>query len=46
MLAGYDKLQTLADGRLEMVIPGHDAEVMKRYPPSRPELKGVSVRLD
>ncbi len=33
MLAGYDKLKKLADGRVEMVIPGHDAEVMKRYPP-------------
>jgi glyoxylase-like metal-dependent hydrolase (beta-lactamase superfamily II) len=46
MLAGYDKLQKLADGRLEMVVPGHDAEVMKRYPPSRDDLKGVAVRLD
>ncbi|HEY6718687.1 MAG TPA: hypothetical protein VI232_20275 [Reyranella sp.] len=46
MLAGYDKLQKMADGRLEMVVPGHDAEVMKRYPASTPELKGVSVRLD
>ena len=46
MLAGYDKLQKLADGRLEMVVPGHDAEVMKRYPASTHDLKGVSVRLD
>jgi glyoxylase-like metal-dependent hydrolase (beta-lactamase superfamily II) len=46
LLAGYDKLQKLADGRLEMVVPGHDAEVMKRYPPSRDDLKGVAVRLD
>jgi glyoxylase-like metal-dependent hydrolase (beta-lactamase superfamily II) len=46
MLAGYDKLQKLADGRLEMVVPGHDAQVMTRYPASTPELKGVSVRLD
>jgi hypothetical protein len=45
-LAGYDKLQKLADGRIEMVVPGHDAEVMKRYPASREDLKGVSVRLD
>jgi len=27
-------------------VPGHDAEVMKRYPPSRDDLKGVAVRLD
>jgi len=46
MLAGYDKLQKLADGRLEMVVPGHDAEVMKRYPASRKDLEGISVRLD
>ena len=46
MLAGYDKLKKLADGRVDMVIPGHDAEVMKRYPASKPGLEGVSVRLD
>ena len=46
MLAGYDKLKKLADGRVEMVIPGHDAEVMKRYPASGKGLEGVSVRLD
>lgn len=27
MLAGYDKLKKLADGRGEMVIPANDAEV-------------------
>ena len=37
---------SLADGRVEMVIPGHDAEVMVRYPASGPGLEGVSVRLD
>ena len=46
MLAGYDKLTKLADGRIEMVVPGHDAEVMKKYPASRDDLKGISVRLD
>jgi hypothetical protein len=46
MLAGYDKLKKLADGRVEMVIPGHDAEVMVRYPASGKGLEGVSVRLD
>jgi len=46
MLAGYDKLEKLAEGRLEMVVPGHDAEVMKRYPSSRNDLKGIAVRLD
>jgi hypothetical protein len=46
MLAGYDKLKKLAEGRIDMVVPGHDAEVMKRYPPSKPELAGWAVRLD
>ena len=46
MLAGYDKLLKLADGRLEIVVPGHDAQVMKRYPASRKDLEGISVRLD
>ncbi|HTB39777.1 MAG TPA: N-acyl homoserine lactonase family protein, partial [Reyranella sp.] len=46
MLAGYDKLQKLADGRLDMVVPGHDAAVMKRYPASSKDLEGISVRLD
>ena len=40
MLAGYDKLKKLADDRIEMVVPGHDAEVMKRYPASKPGLEG------
>jgi len=46
VLAGFDNLKKLADGRVEMVIPGHDAEVMKRYPASGKGLEGVSVRLD
>jgi glyoxylase-like metal-dependent hydrolase (beta-lactamase superfamily II) len=46
MLAGYDKLKKLADGRVEMVIPGHDAEVTTRYPASGKGLEGISVRLD
>jgi hypothetical protein len=46
MLAGYDKLKKLADGNVEMVIPGHDAEVTRRYPASKPGLEGICVRLD
>ncbi|MEI7872543.1 MAG: hypothetical protein WCK95_10495 [Alphaproteobacteria bacterium] len=46
MLADCDRLKKLADGRIEMVIPGHDAEVMKRYPASKKGLEGISVRLD
>jgi hypothetical protein len=46
MLAGYDKLKMLAEGRIEMVIPGHDAEVTRRFPSSQPGMEGISVRLD
>ena len=46
MVAGYDKLRKLADGHVNMVVPGHDAEVMNRYPASRDDLKGIAVRLD
>lgn len=46
MLDGYDKLKKLADNRIDMVVPGHDAEVMKRYPASSPKLEGWAVRLD
>ena len=46
MLAGYDKLKKLAEGRIEMVIPGHDAEVTKRFPASKKGLEGICMRLD
>jgi hypothetical protein len=28
------------------IIPGHDPLVMRRYPPPKPELEGLVVRLD
>jgi hypothetical protein len=31
---------------IEMVIPGHDAEVMTRFRASKKGLEGISVRLD
>jgi hypothetical protein len=46
MLAGYDRLIKLADGHVDMVVPGHDAEVMTKYPASRADMKGIAVRLD
>jgi glyoxylase-like metal-dependent hydrolase (beta-lactamase superfamily II) len=46
MLSGYETLDRLAEGRREMIVPGHDAEVMKRYPVSAPGLEGFAVRLD
>lgn len=45
MLEGYRVARGLADGD-DLVIPGHDPLVMRRYPPPAPELKGIAVRLD
>ena len=46
MLNGYERLEKLADGQRNMVVPGHDAEVFKRYPVSKPGMEGVGIRLD
>lgn len=46
MLAGYTKLQKLAEGNLHHVIPGHDPLVMQMFPPVSKELTGVACRLD
>jgi glyoxylase-like metal-dependent hydrolase (beta-lactamase superfamily II) len=45
MLEGYQLLYRLADSP-DHIIPGHDPLVMKVYPPPRPDLKGIVVRLD
>jgi glyoxylase-like metal-dependent hydrolase (beta-lactamase superfamily II) len=45
MLEGYDKLRAAAPTP-QHIVPGHDPEVMRRYPPPRPELDGIAVRLD
>lgn len=45
MLEGFRRLQETAE-RPELIVPGHDPEVMRRYPPSSPDLEGVAVRLD
>lgn len=45
MLEGYDRLRALAETPAH-IIPGHDPEVMRRYPPPRPDLDGICVRLD
>jgi glyoxylase-like metal-dependent hydrolase (beta-lactamase superfamily II) len=44
-LEGYDTLRRLAKSP-QHVIPGHDPEVMKRYPPVSTETEGIAVRLD
>jgi glyoxylase-like metal-dependent hydrolase (beta-lactamase superfamily II) len=45
MIQGWDRLFALADSR-DHVVPGHDPEVLRRYPPARPGLEGIAVRLD
>src|SRR6185295_9266186 len=45
MLEGFDALRAAAPSPAH-IVPGHDPLVMKRYPPPRPELEGVVVRLD
>lgn len=45
MLEGYRKLDALADSHAH-VIPGHDPDVLKRYPAARSGLDGWVVRLD
>src|SRR5882672_4475727 len=45
MVEGYRRLRELADAP-ELVVPGHDPLVMRRYAPPRAALKGIAVRLD
>jgi glyoxylase-like metal-dependent hydrolase (beta-lactamase superfamily II) len=45
MLEGFEALRKLAPSP-KHIVPGHDPEVMRRYPAVSPELKGIAVRLD
>jgi glyoxylase-like metal-dependent hydrolase (beta-lactamase superfamily II) len=45
VLEGYRRLVELA-ARRELIVPGHDPLVMRRYPASHERLEGVAVRLD
>jgi hypothetical protein len=45
VLTGFDRLHELADSPAH-VIPGHDPEVMRRYPAPEPALEGIVARLD
>jgi len=45
MLEGHRHVRKLADSP-DHVIPGHDPQVMLRYPSPSPELQGKVVRLD
>jgi glyoxylase-like metal-dependent hydrolase (beta-lactamase superfamily II) len=45
MLDAFDTLRAHAPTP-QHIVPGHDPLVMRRYPPPRPELEGIVVRLD
>jgi glyoxylase-like metal-dependent hydrolase (beta-lactamase superfamily II) len=45
MIEGWRRLRELA-GAPELIVPGHDPLVMRRYPAASAALKGVAVRLD
>jgi glyoxylase-like metal-dependent hydrolase (beta-lactamase superfamily II) len=45
MLDAFDTLRAHA-ATPQHIVPGHDPIVMRRYPPPRPELEGIVVRLD
>src|SRR5258708_11862277 len=45
MVEGYRRLRELADAP-ELVVPGHDPLVMRRYAAPSAELQGIAVRLD
>ncbi len=45
MLEGHDTVRRLADNPA-WAVPGHDPEVLRRYPAAAPGLEGIAVRLD
>jgi glyoxylase-like metal-dependent hydrolase (beta-lactamase superfamily II) len=45
MLEGHRMVRALADVP-ELVVPGHDPQVLDRFEPAAPGLEGVAVRLD
>ncbi len=45
MLDGYRTMRALA-ASADHIVPGHDPQVMRRYPPATPALAGIVVRLD
>jgi glyoxylase-like metal-dependent hydrolase (beta-lactamase superfamily II) len=45
-VAAYRTLRSLAQGDETRIVPGHDPQVMRRYPAPLPDLAGIVVRLD
>ena len=46
ILEGTSTALRLADGKPEMVVPGHDPQKMQRYSATNSALNGIAVRLD
>jgi glyoxylase-like metal-dependent hydrolase (beta-lactamase superfamily II) len=44
-IASFDTMRSLAESD-QHVVPGHDPEVVRRYPSASPELKDIAIRLD
>lgn len=44
-LESYEKVRAIA-ASADHIVPGHDPLVMQLYPPPRPDLDGIAVRLD
>jgi len=45
MVEGYDRLRRLA-GPAGVIVPGHDPDVLRRFPVAAPGLDGIAVGLD
>lgn len=45
MVDSFERIMAMAGG-FDRVIPGHDPLLLRMYPPARPELEGIVVRLD
>lgn len=46
MMEGHEKLRRLAGGDEDLIVPGHDPQVLDFYPAPSPDLQGIVVRLD
>jgi hypothetical protein len=44
-LEGYTTIKKLADS-IDHIVPGHDPQVLTRYPAAAPQLENWVVRLD
>lgn len=45
VIDGWRRVRELAAGP-DHIVPGHDPEVLRRYPAPAPELAGIVARLD